>query len=424
MRYISAYSIIIVGIISFSYFIPYFFSIISIEKKPSSVVYYSPVIEDFTIIKQIDKNNKIYIDRVGNEYSLNEFKMINPMMYHRDLHMKNDFPEIIGNKFISIDDVQKQFEVVYIKPDEIVKSLSSIRLYPMYESMGDAANLEFPKDLFKIEDKVEFINGENKKINKEKSEIFTKKMLDAGFLFPAKIIGGNVDPKKRLDYGYFVSDSKNDIYRIYQEKGEAKVKKTGFTSKLGNPLYIYVRENHYAKHFAIIVTDNGAVYFILKDNYEVKQMSLGFFNPYENTLRIFIDPLNYTTKLISSNKELTFAFDNNLNLISNYEKIIENNMNTILATIFDIIFPFVIYDDKNNIDAPLKFEFSTKILYSLSFSLVLSISYLIFVGRKYKIDKYGYIDAVIIFATSIFGLLSILILNKERRNYFGFRVFS
>ena len=47
-----------------------------------------------------------------------------------------------------------------------------------------------------------------------------------------------------------------------------------------------------------------------------------------------------------------------------------------------------------------------------------------FIGRKYKIDKYGYIDAVIIFATSIFGLLSILILNKERRNYFGFRVFS
>lgn len=424
MKQISAYSIIIIGIISFAYFLPYFYSISSIEKKPIEIVYYSPVIEDFTIMEITERNKYTYKDRVGNTYTSNEFKEINPMIFHRDLYLNGIFPSIVGNNFVTIDEVQKQFEVVYFRPSEIITRLSSIKLYPMYESKGNTANLEFPKELFRINDKVEFIVGESRKINIEKSQEFTEALQKENFSFPAKIIGGNVDPKKRLDYGYFVSDSQNNIYRLYQEKGKAKVVKTPYDNSLGTPLYIYVKENPYAKHYGIVVTDTGKIYFILKNNYEIQQLNIDSFNPYEDVVRLFIDPINYTAKIISKNSERTFALDNNFNLISTFNQQVEDNYNVVMGKIFDVIFPFSIYDNRNNPAAPFKIVISENIIGVLIFSIILSIGYFIFISRKFGIDKYLFIDIVIILFTGIYGLLSIVILNKDRRQYFGFRTFS
>ncbi len=415
MKKISVYSILIIGIAVLAYYLPYFYAITFVKKNPSSLVYYSPVIEDFTMMN-IEDRKISYFDRVGNKYTLREFKSINPLMFYRDLYLMGNFPEFIGNSYVTIEEVQHQFEMISLRPKDIIDEARRIKLYPLYESKGESANLEFPKELFRINERMEFITGSTKEINEEKSSHFSNELLEKGFKFPAKLIGGNVDPKKRMDYGYFIVDSNGDIYHLRQEKGIAKADKILFPKEYGNVNHIYVREMPYALHYALVMTDKNKIYFVMK-NYEVKELPIENYNILNNTLRITIDPLYYTVKIISNEKEKVYAINKDFSLKDTYSQDLQGTMSPFFEKVFSVIFPFVMYENKNNPAAPIGFQFSDKIIFSLIFNIFIAISYLIFIRRKFIISKDDYVDTLIIILTGIYGLIAILVLNKERRHY-------
>ena len=76
MKIYSKYLIVLIAIISFSSFIPYFYSIIFAKSHNKDVVSYSEIIDDF-VIRTFTANREIlYTDKAGNSYSYTEFKAL------------------------------------------------------------------------------------------------------------------------------------------------------------------------------------------------------------------------------------------------------------------------------------------------------------------------------------------------------------
>lgn len=76
-----------------------------------------------------------------------------------------------------------------------------------------------PGDVFRLNDRIEFIDMATNTILEKKSEIFTQAMKKKDFRFPVRCIGGNPTVKKEYDEGYFLTDSDHRLFHLKQLRG-------------------------------------------------------------------------------------------------------------------------------------------------------------------------------------------------------------
>ncbi len=412
MRVLSGFAVIMIGVMSFAYFMPYFYGIAAVKKPYAPNVFFSPVIEDFIMIKS--GKDTSYCDRVGNIYDLNEFKKLAPFVYYRDLQMKGEYPDIIGGVFVPFETVQKETDFISVRPSDINHSGTRIGLYPLYDTKSDSASLEFPGELFRIKERMEFINASSIETDEEKSELFTGALREKGFVFPAKVIGGNTDPRKQTDYGYFVADSSGFLFRVYQAEGRPEVVKTGFGPENGEIVHIYANEKPGVRYYCFIITREGGIYALMKEDYSVRKVPAGNYNPYADTLRISADPLYITAKVSDGSTERVSAAGWDFTERAVYSSLSDDSMKSGMKAVFHVIFPFYIYDDKNAPSFPLKASLSEKPAAAFVFSLILAAAYFIISVRSgNRRPPYG--ASFIILLTGIYGLAAVLILNNGRR---------
>ncbi len=415
MKIYSKYLIVLIAIISFSSFIPYFYSIIFAKSHNKDVVSYSEIIDDF-VIRTFTANREIlYTDKAGNSYSYTEFKALLPQVYTKDLLLTNEYSEIINGKIISAEDMVLKNFYFSVRPKIISDDKIRIRLMPIFNTLDTSANLEIPLELARIGKDITFINARTRKINHEKSELFTNKLKQEGFLFPVKLDGSNPDARKPFDAGLFLIDSKNELYRLYMVKGEPMVEKYKDSIKDYNISLIAINENKYADYYGYMISDNGSVLFI-NNNKTISKLVVDGYNTLKDEIRININPLHILVTLIRADSQQVMLYNKNNEFIKSYQVNIESNMNPYAEKVFNIIFPYYLYNDSNTAEDYLKIEFSKTLLLAFIFSLFLALIYFFMCYKWQNLSKVNIIDILIIICSGIYGFIALLLLQNFKRD--------
>ncbi len=415
MKYIARVSILIIAVLSFSKFIPQYYSKIFSERVNHPITFYSEVLNDF-IFRTNDKSFEFrYFDSNGDNYTKKEYSSLLPMLFSRELKIWDKYPKSIDGKEIPVDVAIRESDFLGIYPKSIDRSMRMIDLYPLFDSSGEYSTIQMPPDLFRINKKMEFIDAATNKINDNKSQLHTKLLVDAGFKFPAKIIAGNPTTKKQYDFGYFILDSSDSLYHLFSIKGKPFIRKTGV--KIDEAIiYITVEENRNLPNYGLIVTDNGSVYSLLKDKYRLDKLSLGAYDPYNDKLKYYLNPLIISITISNNYHENIYISDRSSNALASHFYKYGDQLSPLYRLIYDTVFPFIIATDARSFAYYQEFRFSNNMIDAYLFTSLLTILYLMYLIAIRERDRVIFsIDLMLIFLGGIYSLLAIFILDGIRR---------
>lgn len=416
MKYISRYAVLIVAFLGLTSVLPHLYTITFADFASNRGLTFSPVIDDFTYISIRKNKAPLYMDAAGNSYEKTDYFQIHPFRYAGNLAKWGTYPEIVAGQYTPLEELRKHIYYSGIRPKRSDIELNRIALYPLYESSGKFSRLELPNELFRISDRMEFISGETHGIIKEKSEVFTKALLDAGFRFPAKNIAGNTNPRKEYDFGYFVTDASGEIFHLKMINGKPYVRDTKKPEGV-NFSYISVEENRADPSFGIFVDDSGGVWSLEKGDYSYARYDIGTINYKEQYLRVEANPVYTYLKVSDSDYTQLFVFDKANNL---YKTHTEENVST-LSPFFkaaeDALFPIILRtSEAKAYKRHLHLELTERPLCAVGFSAILAIIYagVMFYRRRNLLMTA--VDSLFVLVGGIipFGLLMLMGSERQR----------
>lgn len=264
MKFKNIYSLIIliISTLVLAWAIPALVKKATVSRQNYPFVYYSSLLQDFAI-KKIDKYSMEYLDRKGNIYTREEHDSITPLLSYRQLTLAGTMPDSILGVEIDPRMLRVKSAMWRYSPDEINQPI--VDIYLMYESMSGRANLESPSDIFRLNDRIEFIDKTTNEVDEEKSELFQQKIREKGFAFPAKGVWGNPQTRKPYDEGYFVLDNNGELFHIKQVNGRPYVGNTKAGEKI-DIAYFSMYEIADKSIYGFIICKNGEIYTLNTDN--------------------------------------------------------------------------------------------------------------------------------------------------------------
>ena len=371
------------------------------------MVYYSPVSHEF-LASKMTGNDFYYIDRKGNKYDRDQFENLTPLLNYRQLVSVNNLPDSLNGVALNLETIRLNNIMLRVTTDEI--DVKPIQLFPMFESRSGRIKLEMPDDFFRIADRFEFINCQTNSVNQEKSNLFTAALAKENFSFPAIKIAGNPTNKKLFDEGYFVLDSKNQLFHIKMVKGKPFCVNTNMAGSL-DVAFMSISEMALREFYGMIFTKQGEVYLISYDNYNLVKLPLENYNIKKDNFSFFGDQFYRTISLTSAGNVRTFVTDRNYKLIDRYESswLANNDLPAGIAASW--LFPFTLrLSDASSSFSNFFFKFSGYQALFLSFLLTL-ITYFILRSRKISVKK-GWIDLIIVLFSGIFGFIAVLLIKN------------
>lgn len=240
-------------LIVLNWFLPKIYLRATIGENRNVSGQYSPITQNF-ILWENTPTGLIYRNANGEKLSQIEARKLLPFFFHQDGLKHNLFPlHLEGQQFSYQDALTNHHFRIY--PGKVFKH--RLPLYFLLESAPQTAELSLPDDVLLFEkDSVRFINCKTGLNKKEKSEIFTRALLQSGVTFPVQLAANNPEPQKPFDEGLFFIDGQNKLFQLKQIKGKpfCRFMKNTFSSL---PLALFVDENLQKKYYGQIVTDKN-----------------------------------------------------------------------------------------------------------------------------------------------------------------------
>jgi len=294
----------------------------------------------------------------------------------------------------------------------IVKDIYTyhIPLAPLIESVPNSPDLSLPDDMFRITNRIEFIDCEPNKVNEERSKLFTDALTKKGFNFPAKNMFGNPSVRKPFDEGYFIIDNNNKLFHLKRIKDKPYCKNIVLPKDV-KIKYMKVRESNLKEFYGLVVSEDNRLFILTYDNYKFIELpSKGYDS---STMFVkFTGDLIYRLVTIGAKDRVTaFALNRNYNVIDTYSEKWKGNNQTDAGIFFKNFFPFSLsFTNKNNsfVDFYGKYNFS----FIVNIILMLLAAFILwkYFNRKPILQI---LDLVIILFTGIFGFIAVLLIRDE-----------
>jgi hypothetical protein len=396
--------LIAAAIICLSLALPILFAVAAKKRDNTPYITFSAVIKDFVIASHGEESR--YQDTKGNVYTLREYERLMPFVFTKDLLKWGEYPEEIGGVRVPPQKAETDWDTVTVSPSAAHAAKTRLLLFSLFESDSGFSSIPLPEDLFRINNRMEFISAAGNKVNEEKSALFTNALAAAGFSFPAKMISGNPTNHKPYDFGYFIMDSKGDIFRVFQAKAQPMVEKTGINGD--GVFFMKVKENPYLPYYGLLIADMGKAYLILKDNYRLQELWLEDYNPRSERLVFTLDPLYITVKVIDEDGERLFTSTREGEAVKQYSYKYERRLK--YAAFYDTLFPFVINPNPSKRDGFWSITLSRAPARALAFSLAIAALYTLFFSLRYKIGwKSSALDFILLALFGIYALIAIIL---------------
>jgi hypothetical protein len=258
-------------------------------------VYFS-AIQKKLMFREFDGRKEPYHDDEGKTYSEDEYDTSLPLLNFRQLTVNGEMPDSIDG--IAIEPRELRVKQVNFRYSPNEKNTPEIGLYIMYESMPKKAKLESPGDVFRLKNKIEFIDAESNTVNEEKSELFQSALLKAGYTFPAQWTYGNLSIRKAYDEGYFSLDAKGELFHIKMVNGRPFVRNTQLDPQI-EAAYFSMLEVADKRFYGFLFDKQGNSYIIEEDGgkYKTVQLEIAPFNLDKDELMILGNILYWTVSV-------------------------------------------------------------------------------------------------------------------------------
>lgn len=405
---LARYAIILIIVIISAIHLPNFYNKTFIKKNNRPRISYSSITKDFIYFTR--KNGQlVFSDLQKNIYTRKEYERYLPFIYYRDLQKWGVLPDSIQGFPTDIPTIHQNSARYRFRGQSLDRH--EIKIYPLIESEPDFANLTFPPNVFRITDKIEFINAKNNNILIDKSFLYNQAFEKQNFRFPAKMIAGNPTTKKSFDEGYFIIDNENSVFHLKKIKSQPFLVKTPISQDL-QIKKIIIQEAVSKKVYGFLITENNKLFMISYDNYRLIPISLNEFQATNMNLNITVNPLYVTFNYDDNYNFFCAVFDSNYNKIDDMKiSLLPKNKKT-TEMIKHIIFPFTIKITKNF--SSLKY-FSLDLHSSLSFIgilISLIIGFFVKIKRNENL-KVNWFDFIFILFSGIYGLIGILLIKSD-----------
>ena len=342
---IGKYVLLVLTVIILASELPNLYDISFKKWRESFSVYYSSVLKDFCFIRS-ENRKLIRYDSEGKTYTDREFDQILPLLNLRQLYKDNCLPDSINNEPVDLVELLKHQLFYRYEPSK--KLHESLNLWPLFEAAPERLGLKMPDDRFRVKKSIQFIDLNSNTIDEKKSKVYNDSLTALGFHFPATGIYGVPTTHKCCDQGYFITDSKSQMFHTMMIKGKAMVKKT----PIGNtchPVHMdcFCMETH--DTYGIVYGEEGGVYQVMTDDYKLKKLDLDKFDYDTQELLINGNKYYWTVAATTPEKREYYALEKeSFKCIKRFEKVEKVSNSDKVAK---YIFPFIIrfnakYSDK------------------------------------------------------------------------------
>lgn len=367
-------------------------------------VYYSTILKEIGLVDYKNKEFPMQ-DLKGNKYNTAQFDSLMPMLNFRQLMSDGRLPDTINEQAITPQVVRAKSLIYKYKPAEI--NTLDYGLYILFETMPKRVGLEIPDDVFRLRDKIEFIDDQSNEINIKKSELFQQAFYKSGFQYPAQWLAGNPNPRKPYDEGYFVLDANNQLFHMKMVNNRPYIKNT----KIGENIQIA----HFAmlevpdkRFYGFLFSKKGELFIVENDGADYKTVHLDIdpINLQKDEVILMGNMFYWTVSVITSSAKLSYVLETD-----SLKRIDEHRIARVPGK-WDVVskwaFPYYITfenADSNYIKPYIHYIGVTG--FAINFVLALFVAIFVTGSSKRKI-----FNAIYIVLTGLAGLIAILILPK------------
>lgn len=203
-------------------FVPSLLNRIFYESSRLPFYTYSGVVDDFIAIDF--RKEESLKSSAGKVYPAASYDSILPIFNYRQLAWDNKFPMTLKGVELTFKKIEAKSLSLRHQPEDY--NLPTIDLNLLFEADNGKAKLQTPDDFFRLKDNIEFLDPETNSLKVKKTEYFAKAFENTTFQFPAKGVYGNNNPRKPYDQGFFIIDSKDELYHLMMIHGEPYIKNT------------------------------------------------------------------------------------------------------------------------------------------------------------------------------------------------------
>jgi hypothetical protein len=399
---LSRYFLVIIAIIGFGIALPKIYWVAFAEPIRAPFIQYSCIDHDFMLLRSQDEVTRT--NPKGDTFTREEYENKLPLMYTRQLLMNNTMPDSIDGVEMDMHDISNNRSTFRVRPKEIHAPLPS--LYPLFESESGRANLEMPKDFFRITWRMEFIDAESNKVDEEKSRMFSAVLYKRGFKFPAKSINGLPTTRKSCDEGYLVIDSADQLFHIKLVKGKPYVEKTELPEglKFRSINCVDFKDKFY---YAYLFSTDNNVYVLTQYDYELVKLDVENINPEENEIRIYGDLFNYNIISTGDGEITSQVLDKDYKKVNEYEETWPVRDERTEGKVAQFLFPAQLKMTNSNSSFIRFFFESNKSFNWIILSLLLMATQFLIIRKRKENIKNQLVDLGIIAVTGIFGFIAV-----------------
>jgi len=411
------YPIIIAGILLLAVFLPNIYKDIFASRISTAKIYYSPVDEDFIKMSVTKgKNRKVVYSNLdgSKEFSQDEYKAKLPFIFFNDLIKIDKFPAKFAAFSQDFRVVKREKGYLKIKPSMI--NTKVVNLYPLFEAKPKYSSLKLPKDLFRLgKNGITFVIASENKIDEGKSKLYSKKFEELGAVFPLKDAFGTPTTRKPFDEGYFVTDSKDQLFHMKQIENKPVIKKVetnGIKIK-----YVLNKEDPRKEYYGLIVDNQSNLYLLMYDDYELLKLPIENFDYKTQTFRMFTNPINRVITIeykdYEKQEQITKTIVTNLDYEIKKENLYTYSIkqSNIYESAKALIFPYKIYLVSGQ-ESYISYEIRDISKTAFIVNILLALGLLIYVKLTKREIKKHIIPATLVTLGGIYSIIVLILFNK------------
>ncbi len=377
---------------------------ISNDKYP--FVYYSSQLEELCLIDYSNKQTPME-DLKGRKYTTAEFDTLLPLLNYRQLMANGMLPDSICG--VSAEPRNLMINSVTMRYDPKDRDMPKSGLYAMLETMPLRVGLTQPTDMFRIDDRVEFIDAQTNSVDEVKSAKFQQEMLKRGYQFPTQWVVGDANTRKAYDEGYFCLDSNGELFHLKMVNNRPFIKNTNVADSIDIAYFAaYAPSNR--RFYGYLLSKQGEIYLLESDEqggYRPLVLDVGAID-IENEKVLVMGNILYWTVTITSSESRRYVAIRSDDLSSVATHVISREPN-MWDRVSKYLMPFTIHFESDNsgyIYPRIGFTGGGSLVVTLLLALL---SLLLFRRESVKVRALSFLFVI---ASGVAGLIALLVLPK------------
>ncbi|NJB66667.1 hypothetical protein GGQ74_000307 [Desulfobaculum xiamenense] len=379
-------------------------------KSGAPVVFYSPV-QNVFMMQETTETGMKRTDEHGNVLGYRDYCRALPFMFHGNLMKWGEYPESIAGHHIPPERAKRDVQFARVTPRDV--NTPEPPLAMLMESEPEGANLAYPTDMFRLTDRMEFIDCATNRVDEAKSTRFSAALAEAGFTYPAMRVGMNPTTQKPFDDGAFIVDATGRLFHLRMVQGMPVCMDT--RQRLDSPVRkILVMENERREFHALIVTDT-AILALSCDGYRLIRLPLPGFSPDTDSVMLLATPLNRVVQHRTDDALLCTAMDEHWQPVRDYSLTIANAKRERNERLAAFLFPFRIEtrSGTSRFVSPEVQDAFTRPALSIAGCLLAALGYLAVHHRRFRRLPTA-VDVALLGLTGLYGLIAMILAGPLR----------